>query len=440
MPHTRYARNGEVSIAYQVAGDGPLDLLYVPPSLSQVEHLLDHPSVARFFERMAAFSRVIAFDRRESGLSDRFGRPPTLEEQMDDVVAVLDAVGSENAGMWALLEGGPMAMLFAATYPERVSALVLYASFARTTRAPGYDWAPTKEERAAHFAQLESEWGTGRQLAFATAPSMSGDDRLLEWLGKLERLAMSPRSARLLNDVNQDLDVRDILPSIRVPTLVLHREGDEGIDVRHSRYLAEHIPNAKLELLPGRDTFPFAGDSESVIGEIEEFLTGERGGARSRRVLSTVLFVDIVGSTGRASELGDARWAELLGEYYRLVRRRLERWQGHEIKTIGDGVLATFDGPARAVRAGEALTRDVEQLGVEVRVGLHTGEIELMNGDVGGLCVHIAARVTAAAEPGEVMVSSTVKDLVVGSGLEFAPRGARELRGIPGEWHLWVLE
>ncbi len=438
-PATRYARNGELSLAYRVLGGGPIDLLYVPQSFSQLEHLLAQPMVRRFLERIASFSRLILFDRRESGLSDRLGRPPTLEQQMDDVIAVLDAAGSERAAVLGLLEGGAMAMLFAATHPERVGALVLYTCFARTTAAEGYDWAPTRSERRVRMEAVESSWGDGSLMTAAFAPSLASDARLQAWVGDLQRLSMGPRAARLQSLMNDDLDVRDVLPAIRVPTLVVHRGDDAAIDPRHSRYLAEHIPGARLVMLEGADNFPFAGDSEAVIGEVEEFLTGVRGSRERERVLATVLFADIVDSTGRAAQLGDARWRGLLAEYYALVRVRLERWQGELVKTIGDGVLATFTGPARALRAAVAIAADVRELGVEVRVGVHTGEVELLEEDIGGLAVHIAARVTARAEPSEVLVSSTVKDLVVGSGLAFASRGVHTLKGVPDEWPLWAL-
>jgi class 3 adenylate cyclase/pimeloyl-ACP methyl ester carboxylesterase len=439
-PQTRYARNGDVHIAYQALGDGPLDLLFVPQSFSQVEHLQELAANRRFLERLATFTRLILFDRRESGLSDRLGRPPTLEEQMDDVIAVLDAVGSERAGVMAMLEGGPMAMLFAATYPERVHALVLYATFARTTWAEGYEWALPVEERRAHFEALYASWGDGAIFLRQFAPSLADDERTRAWLGAMQRLSLAPRAARAIGDLNERLDMRGVLPSIRVPTLVLHRRDDTAIDLRHSHYLAERIPGARLVLLPGEDCLPFVGDSEAFVGEVEEFLTGARGRGEADRVLATVLFADIVDSTTRAAELGDARWRDLLAEYYELVSRRLERWQGRLVKTIGDGVLATFDGPARALRAARAVSADVRELGVDVRVGLHTGEVELIGGDVGGLAVHIAARVTAEAALGEVLVSSTVKDLVVGSGHAFTPRGTHALRGVPGEWPLWSLQ
>jgi class 3 adenylate cyclase len=439
-PTTQYARTRDgLHIAFQTYGAGPVDLLYVPQSFSQVEHLWESPIVARYFERLGSFARVIAYDRRESGLSDRVGRPSTLEEQIDDVIAVLDAAGADRVGIFALMEGTPMAMLFAATHPERAGALVLFGPFARTTAAPGYAWAPTHEERAARFARITDGWGDGALLD-VFAPSHAHDPRLRAWIGKLQRVSMSPGTARMISDVNADLDVRHVLPSIRVPTLVLRRIGDEAIDARHVRYVAEQIPNARLVELPGVDGLPFAGDMEAVAGELEEFLTGTRTSAEIDRVLATVVFTDVCGSTERAARMGDRAWRDLLGAHDALVRAALERHAGREIKTVGDGVLAMFDGPARAIRAGRAIAAGVRELDLEVRVGMHTGESEVIGGDVGGLAVHIAARVMALAQPGEVLVSQTVKDLVAGSGLRFADRGVHSLRGVPDEWRVWAVE
>ena len=433
-PRARYARNGDIHIAYVTYGDGPIDFLYVPQSFSMTEMLWEHPRVRRFFERVAGFARVIAFDRRESGMSDRLGRPPSLEETMDDVVAVMDAAGSERAGIFAMMEGGPMAMMFAATHPERVGALILHATFARTTRAPGYEWAPTVEERRERFRVLHADWGDGAILE-GVAPSVAGDLSLREWVGKLQRQSMSPGAADALMYVNEDLDIRPVLPTIRVPTLVLHR-GD-AIDPRHSELLAREIPGARLKLLPGDDVLPFVGDTDAVIEEIQEFLTGARGSSEPDRVLATVLLSDICGSTGLAAEMGDRRWRDVLGAHHDAAARVVQTHSGRLVKSTGDGILATFDGPARAIRAAGQLTREARGLELALRVGVHTGEIELIGDDVGGMAVHIAARVMGHAQPGEVVVSSTVHDLVVGSRLTFEDRGTHELRGVPGEWRLW---
>jgi class 3 adenylate cyclase len=436
-PETRYARNGAVHIAYQAFGEGAMDLLYVPQSFSASEHMWDHPAVARFFGRLASFARVITFDRRESGMSDRLGRPPTLEEQMDDVVAVLDAIGSERAGVFAMMEGGPLAMLFAATHPQRVQGLVLYATFARTTPAEGYDWPPPVAERRARAAHVTANWGDGSFLE-AFGPSRADDRSLRDWMGRLQRLAMSPATALAVQEVNERLDVRSILPSIRVPTLVLHRREDQGMDVRHARYIAGAIPGARLALLDGSDTLPFLGDSEAIAGEMEEFLTGARSTARDR-VLATVLLSDICGSTELAARLGDRRWSDLLAGHHEDAARVIATYQGRPVKSTGDGLLATFDGPARALRAAQALVDAAGQRDLELRVGLHTGEVEVMGDDLGGLAIHIAARVLDHAAPGEVLASGTVKDLVVGSGTGFVDRGVHRLRGVPDEWRLWAV-
>ena len=437
-PATRYTRTGDgTHIAYQVIGDGPVDIVYVPGWIWESDLLWSEPRLSRFFERIASFSRLILFDRRGSGQSDPVVGAPTLEEQMDDVRAVLDAAGSERAAMWGVLEGGPMAMLFAATYPERTRALILYAAFARTVATHGYEWADSIDARNYRIDRTIANWGRGTMLD-VLAPTLSGDSRLREWLGRLERRAAPPATARKMMEITGRTDIRHVLPSIRVPTLIVHRTHDPMMDVRHGRYLAEHIPDAKYLELPGSDSLIFASDHDRLLEEMREFLTGARHGREPDRVLATVLFTDLVRSTERAAELGDRRWRALLSEHYDAVRQALARYDGREIKTIGDGFVATFDGPARAVRAAQEATRAVAALGLELRAGLHTGEVEMMEDDVGGMAVHIAARVMAAAGAGEVVVSSTVKDLVVGSGIEFADRGMTELRGVPGEWRLWA--
>ena len=437
-PETRYARSGDLHIAYQVIGEGPVDLLYVPSWISQVEHMWDEPSVARYFARLASFSRLILFDRRGSGLSDPVVGAPTLEEQVDDVVAVLDAAGSERPGVFAQLEGGAMAALFAATHPERTRSLMLYEAMPRMSWAEDYRWAMRREERDA-IAVAET-WGDGSRLD-VLAPRSSSNPRLREWFAKLERLAASPGTAAKLMRMNAEVDVRAVLPSIQVPTLVLHRAEDHHIDVRHSRWLADHIPGARLVLLPGEEAISFGPDEHHLIEEVEEFLTGTRHAPDAERILATVMFSDIVDSTARAAELGDRGWRAVLEALERPIADLLMRHRGRAVKTLGDGFLATFDGPARSIRCAEAireLARD--QFGIEIRCGLHTGEIELIGDDVGGLAVHIGARLCALASPGEVLVSSTVKDLVVGSGIVFADRGEHELRGVPDAWRLWAAD
>jgi class 3 adenylate cyclase/pimeloyl-ACP methyl ester carboxylesterase len=438
-PQTRYARSGDLHIAYQVVGDGPIDLVYVPSWISQIEHNWDEPRVARYFRRLASFSRLIMFDRRGSGLSDPVPNAPTLEEQMDDVVAVMDAAESEQAAVFALLEGGAMALLFAATHPERTTALALYEAQPRMSWAPDYDWALRAEDREEYVRQGVEGWGDGSQLA---ALSPNADPRLREWYAKLQRLAASPGMAAKLMWMNGEVDVRAVLPLIQAPTLVLHRPADKFIDIRHSRYLVDHIPGARLVELPGDETLGFGSGSgiEAELDEIEEFFTGMRHAPDPDRILATVMFADIVDSTRHAAEMGDRRWRDLLESLEGAVGRELQRFRGRAVKTMGDGFLATFDGPARAIRCATALRELAEErFGIEVRTGLHTGEIEVIGNDVGGIAVHIGARVGGLARGGEVLVSGTVKDLVVGSGIAFEDRGEQELKGVPGEWRLWAV-
>lgn len=437
VPQTRYARAGDVHIAYQVVGDGPIDLVYIPPQLQQVEHLWAEPRVAAFFERLARFSRLILLDRRGTGLSDPIASSTTLEDQMEDVTAVLDAVGSGQAALFAQAEGASMAVLYAATHPERTRALILYAGMARMTGAPGYEWPGTAEERARRIEEIFATWGTGERLA-VIAPSAAGDVALQRWFAKLERLSASPGSLRLLFDIAGETDVRDVLPSIVAPALVMHRREDQAIDIRHSRYLAERIPKARYVELEGRDNLLVAGDSDRILAEVERFLTGTHTPPEPDRVLATVMFTDIVGSTETAARLGDRAWRELLARHDELSRAQLARFRGRAVKSLGDGWLATFDGPARAIRCALELREAVRELGVELRAGLHTGECEAMGEDVGGLAVHIGARVGALAAPREVLVSNTVKDLVVGSGIDFTDRGEHALKGVPGTWRLWA--
>jgi class 3 adenylate cyclase len=435
-PATRYARSGEIHIAYQVVGEGPIDLLFVPSWISQVEHYWEEPVVARYFNRMASFSRLIMFDRRGSGLSDPVLAPPTLEEQMDDVVAVLDAAGSERAAVFAQLEGGAMAAMFAATHPERTGALILYEAMPRMSWAPDYDWPLRSDEREAYVRN--GVWGDGSRI-LGIAPHAAENDRLRRWFAKLERLAASPGTAARLMRWNGEIDVRAVLPTIQAPTLVLHRTGDKFIDVRHSRYLAEHIPGARYLELPGSDALSFGPESERLLDEVEQFLTGARKLPDPERILATVMFSDIVESTRRAAELGDRTWRQLLETLEGVVAGELDRFRGRAIKTMGDGFLATFDGPARAIRCAVAIREEMAEFGLDVRSGLHTGEIEVMGADVGGIAVHIGARVGAISGPGEVLVSGTVKDLVVGSGIGFEDRGEHELKGVPGRWRLFAV-
>jgi len=441
-PQTDYAKSGDVHIAYQVLGDGPVDLVFVPGFVSHVEHFWEDPSLARFLRRLASFSRLVFFDKRGTGLSDRVSEDavPTLEERMDDVRAVMDAVGFERAAIFAPSDAGSMAILFAATYPERTTALVLYGTFPAGVKEPGYPWGATPAHWEAAAERWQEKWG---RVVFALerfAPSKVGDERYREWFARLERLSASPGSAATLARMNGEIDVRHVLPSVSVPTLVLHRSGELVVSVHEGRYIAERIPDAKYVELDGVDHWPWLGDADAVIEEIQEFLTGTREPVEPDRVLATVLFTDIVSSTERAVEIGDRRWRDVLEDHHATVRRELSRFRGREIDTSGDGFFAIFDGPARAVRCACAITKGIKPLGLEVRAGLHTGECELFGEKVGGIAVHTCARVAAKATPGEVLVSRTVKDLVAGSGIEFVDRGIEHLKGIPGEWQLFAVK
>lgn len=436
-PTTKYAKSGDVHIAYQVVGDGPLDVIFVPGWFSHVEAAWDRPEIASFYEGLASFCRLIVFDKRGTGLSDPIAvkEPPTLEQRMDDVRAVLDAVGSERAALIGLSEGGPMSAVFAATYPDRTSALILTGTFARFPEAPDYPMGADRNVIEAMIEGYVQTWGEGLIIQLA-APSIDTEaNRRLT--GQFERLAASPGMVGALMRLNMEIDIRPILPSIRVPTLILHRAGDMLVSVEHGRYLAENIPGARLVELAGIDHIPWAGDTEAFLGEVEEFLTGVRHEHEPDRVLSTVMFTDIVGSTERAAEVGDRRWHETLERFYTRSRKEIERFRGRAVKSTGDGVLATFDGPARAIRSARAISDAVGEFGIQIRAGLHTGECEMMGSDVGGIAVHIGARVAALAGPGEVLVSRTVRDLVAGSGLSFVDRGEHSLKGIPGVWQLY---
>jgi class 3 adenylate cyclase len=438
QPETRYTKSGDLNIAYQVVGDGPRDLVYVPGWISNVELMWEEPAHAHLLRRLASFSRLILFDKRGTGLSDPvpLDRLPTLEERMDDVRAVMDAAGSERAAIFGSSEGGLMSVLSAATYPERTSALIALAIYAKRLWSPDYPWAPTPEARAAEIELIERTWG-GEMDISDLAPS--ADEAFKRRAVAYLRRSASPGAAVALLRMNSQIDVRDVLPTIRVPTLVLQRVDDRDVNVEEGRWIAAQIPGAKYVELPGDEHLIWAGDVDAVVDEVEEFVTGSRPVHEPDRVLATVLFTDIVGSTERAHELGDRRWRELLEQHHDVVRRALERFQGREVDTAGDGFLATFDGPARAIRCARAIRDGLRDVGLEVRAGLHTGECERLGDKVAGVAVHTGARVSALAQPGEVLVSSTVKDLVAGSGIEFGDRGVHELKGIPGEWRLYAV-
>jgi pimeloyl-ACP methyl ester carboxylesterase len=441
LPETRYARSGDVNIAYQVVGGGPRDLVLVPGWVSNLEVFWEEPAVARFLDRLASFSRLILFDKRGTGLSDRVSERdlPTLETRMDDVRAVMDTVGSARAALCGYSEGGPLCTLFAATYPARTTALIMIGSYARRLWAPDYPWAPSNEAHLEFLERCRREWGGPVGLE-ARWPSAAAEARVRQWWSRLLRMGTSPGANLALLRMNAEMDVRHVLPAVRVPTLILHSSGDQALDVRGSRYMAERIPGARCVELPGNDHVPWGADADAILDEIEEFLTGVRHGPEPDRVLATVLFTDVVGSTEKAAELGDRRWRDLLDSHHALVRRELARFRGTEIDTAGDGVLATFDGPARAVRCAGAIGDVLRPLRLEIRAGLHTGEVELRGERVSGLAVHIGARIAALAGPGETLVSSTVRDLVAGSGLRFVDRGLQPLKGVPGEWRLFAVE
>lgn len=435
-PETHYAKSGDVNIAYQVVGDGPRDLVLVPGFVSHLDNDWDEPRSAHLLERLASFSRLIRFDKRGTGLSDRPGGLPDLETRIDDVRAVMDAAGSERAALFGYSEGGPMSCLFAATHPDRTTALVLYGTYAkRVDPDDDYPWVATGEQRQAYADQIEREWGFESDLG-TMAPN--ADAALTAWWRARARASASPGAARALIVMNSRIDVRHVLPTIRVPTLVLHRSGDRDSRVEEGRYVADRIPGARFVELAGNDHIPWI-DADQIVDEVEEFLTGVRPGPEPDRVLATVLLTDIVGSSERAAEIGDRRWRELLEAHHALVRRELARWRGHEVDTAGDGFLATFDGPARAIRCACAIRDGLHALSLEIRAGLHTGECEIIGGKVGGIAVHTAARVAARAAPGEVLVSGTVRDLIAGSGIELEDRGVHALKGIPGEWPLLAV-
>lgn len=440
-PKTRYAKSGSVHLAYQVVGEGPLDIVFVSGWISHVELYWDWPEMARFVRRLASFGRLILFDKRGTGLSDRVptNELPSLEQRMDDVRAVMDTVGSERAALLGLSEGGPLEMLFAATYPTRTRALVLMCTFAKMLRAPDHPEGVPPEALEMVFSRIEQGWGDGVLLR-SLAPSVSVDPVAREFWSRFQRSAASPAAAVDLLRMAAQIDVRPVLPTIRVPTLILHRTGDRFVPVEQGRALARQIPGARYVELPGDDHLPWMGDADAMLGEIQEFLTGARDAPESDRLLATVLFVDLVGSTERAAALGDRRWRELLEEFYVRVRRELSRLRGREVDTAGDGFLAAFDGPARAVRCAMAIGDAMRPLGLHVRAGVHTGECEQMGEKLGGLAVHIGARVSALAAADEVLVSGTVRDLVAGSGLRFQDRGVHVLKGVPGEWRLHAVE
>jgi class 3 adenylate cyclase/pimeloyl-ACP methyl ester carboxylesterase len=440
VPETKYAKSGDIHIAYQVVGRGPRDVVMIPGFVSHVEYQWEEPRSAHMLQRLASFSRLICFDKRGTGLSDRVTSIPTLEERMEDVRAVMDAVGSRRAALFGVSEGGPMSVLFAATYPDRTGALILYGSYARRAWAPDNPWGRKEEDLKELIDLIKRDWG-GPVGIEAYAPSGVQDEAFRRWYANYMRLSASPGAAIGVYRMNMEIDVRHVLPVVRVPTLVLHVTGDRALPIGNGRHLAEHIEGAKLVELPGEDHIPlFNGDA--IVDEIEEFLTGVRPDheADHDRVLATILFTDIVGSTDHAAALGDRRWREMLEQFYMVMRRELGRFRGREVDTAGDGVFAVFDGPARAIRCAGRIRDAVRAIGIELRMGLHAGECQMGGGaKIGGIAVHIGARVAAKAAPGDILVSNTVKDLVAGSGLGFESRGVHTLKGVPGDWPLYAV-
>jgi pimeloyl-ACP methyl ester carboxylesterase len=438
-PNTEYARSGDLHIAYQVVGKGPLDLVYVPGWVSHVDLAWEEPMLARFLTRLASFSRLITFDKRGTGLSDRVPQEelPSLEARMDDLRAVMDAAGSERAAIFGFSEGGNLSTTFAATYPERTRALIMFGTFAKRIRSPDYPWAPTAEERQQLYEEIARDWAHGMQLD-RYVPSKLDDGAFTRRLSAYFRSAASPGAAVALLRMNSEIDVRQVLPAIHVPTLVMHRTGDRSVQVEEGRWMAGQIPGARFVELTGEDHMPWVGDQDAILDEIQEFLTGIRPEREPDRVLATVLVTDIVGSTRHATRLGDRAWSELLARHHEIVRGELRAFRGREVDTAGDGFLATFDGPARAVGCACRIRDAVRALGLEIRAGLHTGEIELAGGKPHGIAVHTGARIASVAQANEILVSSTVKDLVSGSGIRFVDRGTHALKDIPRRWQLFA--
>jgi pimeloyl-ACP methyl ester carboxylesterase len=445
VPETRYAKSGDLNVAYQVTGDGPFDFVFVPGYVTHLELHWDIPSFVPVLEKLGSFSRLIRFDKRGTGMSDRVSGAPTLEARMDDVRAVMDAVGSERAAFYGLSEGAAMALLFAATYPDRTAALVLRSGFPRRMWAPDYPWGRTEQDYEREVAGALEIFGP-RERALAEVHRLGKfNEAEAESLLRLLRWGSSPGALEALHLMNRDIDVRHVLPAVRVPTLLLHGSEDTLVPLEAVQYVAAKIPTARIVEVPGAGHLAFGKPALDAVAETERFLAAAwEGGAweetEPERVLATVLFTDIVGSTAKAAEIGDRAWRELLEQHHRLIRRELVRFRGAELDVAGDGFFARFDGPARAVRCARAITEGVRELGLELRAGLHTGECELMDGKVGGIAVHIGARVAKEAQPGEVIVSSTVKDLVAGSGLRFSDRGAATLKGIADDWRLYAVE
>jgi class 3 adenylate cyclase len=442
LPVTHYARSGELNIAYQTMGDGPIDLIVVPGFITHLEFLHEIPGYTDFLRGLAAFARVVTFDKSGQGLSDRMFGCPSLEQRMDDIRAIMEDIGSIRAALLGCSEGAPISVMFAATYPERTSHLILFGGFARSIAAPDYPFVRSAEEMARRVEAMVAHWGTGTLAIKAFLPGLETAPDGVSQFAKLERLTFSPGALRAMYRQNALIDVRPILPTVRVPTLVLHRRTDAAIPVENGRYLASQIPGSKyIEYADCSDHLIFAGDQPTLCGDIQEFVTGGREPTSSEvdRVLATVLFTDIVDSTHRASEMGDQAWHRVLDEHDRIARKIVAQHRGKLVKTTGDGILATFDGPGRAIRCALEFEAAAMRIPLAVRAGLHTGEIELRDADIGGIAVHIAARVMAQSNPGEVLVSRVVTDLIAGGGLKFCDRGTYEFKGLQGRWDVFAV-
>jgi class 3 adenylate cyclase len=437
-PQTSYAWNDGTALAYQIVGSSGPDLLLIPGSVTHLEVLWEEPRVSRFLTGLASFSRLILMDPRGLGLSDRLTEIPTLDERVADLLSVLDAAGSERAALFGNADTGPPCIVAAVSHPERVGALILCGTYAKASRSDDYPLGWTDEEFADFRQFVRDDWGTTERME-NIAPSMVGDQAFLRWCATLSRVGASPRAILLLGEMTRSVDVRSLLPQIAVPTLVMHRIGDRLNEVDHGRYLAERIPGARWVELPGDDFLLWAGDIDTIADEVEEFLTGRRGAGEATRVVATVMFTDVVGSTERARALGDRAWADLLEAHNARVRAELRRFGGREIDTSGDGFLTWFDSPASAVTCARAVLGSVREIEVDLRIGLHTGECDIVGDKLRGIAVHIGARVASKAVAGEILVSQTVKDLVAGSPIEFQDRGSHELKGVPGGWRLYSV-
>jgi class 3 adenylate cyclase len=439
LPRTKYARSGDVRIAYQISGDAPVDVVWAPGTMSHLDLDWEIPERALFFERFSKFCRLIRFDKRGTGLSDRPLKMAALEERTDDIRAVMDDIGLERANIFGVSEGGSMACLFAATYPQRVSSLLVWGAQARWIASPDHPWGQTQEEHDQMIAMIDDDWPS---FDYITGPGAGvgrdADPAFIESISRYMRAAANPSAVRAYEIMNGQIDTRPILPSIQAPSLVMNRTGDPCAHIEAARDMASRIPDAKFNEYPGNSHSMMLDDMETILSDIQEFITGERPIDSYDRILATVLFVDIASSTERAAAMGDTRWRNVLNSYYAIVRKEFSRFRGNERNTTGDGFLATFDGPARAIRCALAIAQKVKHLGIDVRASVHTGECELMGDNVGGIAVHIGARIMAQAEPGAVLVSGTVKDLVSGSGIDFEDRGVHQLKGVPGEWRLFA--